>query len=93
MGYAFLALQAYPFGAKKRLLAKSGRPVLIEKTFRKNLGERASILPKCPNPRVKRDALLTPAQFEARERKASPLYQMFKLRALALAWALVKRDA
>ena len=37
----------------------SGRPVLIEKTFRKNLGERACIRPKCPNSRVRRDALLT----------------------------------
>jgi hypothetical protein len=42
----------YPFGAK-RPLAKSGRPVLIEKTFRKTLGERASILPKCPNSRAR----------------------------------------
>jgi hypothetical protein len=30
---------------------------LIEKTFRKNLGERASILPKCPNSTVRRLAL------------------------------------
>ena len=46
----------YP-SAQNGPLAKSGRPVLIEKTFRNNLGERASILPKCPNSRAKGPAL------------------------------------
>ena len=37
LGYAFLALQAVPLRRKKGPLAKSVRPVLIEKTFRKKL--------------------------------------------------------
>ncbi len=57
--HAVLARQAVPLRRKKGPLAKSGKSVLIEKTFRKYLGERASILPNVQTPEQSGDALLT----------------------------------